>query len=223
MGGMMAYQSDDMYGFSMSEMVRRKNRKSKARSQMLSSTDRWTSFGSIGRSIKSSAPSPDTYDPDVGYLSESASLAGMEGAFRSMSERFGRSSTPGPGPASWDGSIAESQRDFDLYVSVISPRVKQKTASPKGFGTMKDRFPAGYVYGVRVRPGESPAPDRYLLPPERPKGESGMKAKEERPWNVKPKETGIGPGTYAVEKPLLRKTFNKSRGKRVVPSKSSVF
>jgi len=221
--GMMAYQSDDMYGFSMSEMVRRRNRKSKARSQMLSTTDRWTSFGSIGRSLKSQAPPPDTYDPDASFLSETATLSGMEGAFRSTSERFAGSSTPGPGPASWDGSITESQRDFDLYTSVISPRVKQKTAAPKGFGTLNDRFPAGYVYGVRVKAGESPTPDRYMLPPERPKGESGMKSKEERPWNVRPKDTGLGPGTYIVEKPLLRKTFNRSRGKRVVPSKSSVF
>jgi hypothetical protein len=223
--GMMAYQSDDMYGFSMSEMIRKKNRKSKARSGMLSSTDRWTSFGSIGRTNKSAAPPPDTYDPDVGYLSEAAALSGLEGCFRSETERFGLSTTPGPGPASWDGSLSESCRDFDLYVSVISPRVKQKTSSPKGFGTLNNRFPPGYVYGVRVRAGESPAPDRYLLPPQKPTGESGMKSKEERPWNVKPKEsdTGLGPGCYNVAKPLLRKTYNQTRGKIVSPSKSSVF
>lgn len=94
------------------------------------------------------------------------------------------------------------------------------------FGSVRERFPPGEVYGQNINKQSGPAPDRYLLPEQPPPGTWGIRAKESRFGDLEGKKMAtknIGPGHYSIAKSLDKRSFNKSIGKRFRPAKPSVY
>lgn len=169
------------------------------------------------------------YDPSVERTSDAVAARSCRGCFTSSTERFPSARNPGPGPGPDVGaSLSPKGRGFDEsahYAAQMSPRVKVKEQFPS-FGSVRERFPPGEVYGQNVAKSSGPAPDRYLLPDARAPGSWGMRQQEGRFGDLvgrKMATKDIAPGQYIVERSLDKPSFNRSIGKRFRPQKPSVY